>query len=180
MNYYKRTSLIGIVVLFMAILAILAPISVPSASAHTLAPLSAHIIRQASEPNHQAVPLSPTNNCNFDTPSQGGFPCAVGNFSSGCLVEHTTPHLGTGNRTRNCYAAGTIVVIVCQTTGDLVNGVTSVWDFLTTSGYVTDFFMDTSGINGAFSPPIPRCGVGGCNPRTNPCPQSPIGADLRA
>ena len=161
MNCCKRTSLIGIVGLLTAIFAILAPISVPSASAHTISPLSAHSIRQAngSGPHHLAVPFSATSNCNLSGPNQFGvFPCGVESIvAPGCLIEHTTPNLGTGNRTGNCYRAGSIIDIVCQTTGDRVNNSTNVWDGLTTGAFVTDFYMDTSGMNGAFSPPIPRC-----------------------
>lgn len=133
----------------------------PQKTAHALAPLSVHNARQAnsSESRHLVIPLSPTSNCNLDGPSESGlFLCAVdSSVAPGCLIEHTTPHLGTGNRAGQCYSAGTVLGIICQTTGDLVNNTTRVWDFLVAGGYVTDFYMDTSGINGAFSPPIRRC-----------------------
>lgn len=162
MNYCKRTSFIGTVVLLMAILAILAPISVPGASAHTLTPLSTHSARRASGsgPHHLAIPLDITSNCNFDGPTEGGFwNCGVESIvAPGCLIEHTTPFALTTNRTGNCYRAGTVLGIICQTRGGTVNNATNVWDFLVDTGaYVTDFYMDTSGMNGAFSPPIPQC-----------------------
>lgn len=56
---------------------------------------------------------------------------------------------------------GEEVFIVCQTTGDRVYGSdgssSEVWDKLSEGGYASDFYIDTSGTNGAFSPPIPRC-----------------------
>lgn len=56
---------------------------------------------------------------------------------------------------------GNAVNIVCQTSGEAVSGVdgssSTVWDRLTNGGYVGDFYVNTPGMNGAFSPPIPRC-----------------------
>jgi surface antigen len=56
---------------------------------------------------------------------------------------------------------GEEVFIVCQTAGDRVYGSdgssSEVWDKLSEGGYASDFYIDTSGTNGAFSPPIPRC-----------------------
>jgi hypothetical protein len=56
---------------------------------------------------------------------------------------------------------GQEIDIVCQTTGELVtpnHGTASnVWDKLTNSTYVTDVYVDTSGVGGGFSPPIPYC-----------------------
>jgi surface antigen len=53
------------------------------------------------------------------------------------------------------------VDIVCQTSGQLVtpnHGTAStVWDKLTNGAYVTDVYIDTSGVGGNFSPPIPHC-----------------------
>jgi surface antigen len=53
------------------------------------------------------------------------------------------------------------VDIVCQTQGQLVtpnHGTAStVWDRLTNGAYVTDVYVDTSGVGGSFSPPIPQC-----------------------
>ncbi len=53
------------------------------------------------------------------------------------------------------------VDIVCQTSGELVtpnHGTAStVWDRLTNNQYVTDVYVDTPGVGGAFSPPIPHC-----------------------
>jgi surface antigen len=56
---------------------------------------------------------------------------------------------------------GEEVFVVCQTTGDRVYGSdgssSEVWDKLSEGGYASDFYIDTPGTNGAFSPPIPRC-----------------------
>jgi surface antigen len=58
-------------------------------------------------------------------------------------------------------AEGAEADIVCQTSGELVtpnHGTAStVWDKLTNGAYVTDVYVDTSGVGGAFSPPIPHC-----------------------
>jgi surface antigen len=56
---------------------------------------------------------------------------------------------------------GAEVDIVCQTHGELVtpnHGTAStVWDKLTNGSYVTDVYIDTPGVGGNFSPPIPQC-----------------------
>ena len=53
------------------------------------------------------------------------------------------------------------VDIVCQTSGQLVtpnHGTAStVWDKLANGAYVTDVYVDTPGVGGNFSPPIPHC-----------------------
>jgi LasA protease len=58
-------------------------------------------------------------------------------------------------------AEGAETDIVCQTHGELVtpnHGTGStVWDKLTNGAYITDVYVDTPGIGGAFSPPIPQC-----------------------
>jgi surface antigen len=57
---------------------------------------------------------------------------------------------------------GAEVDIVCQTTGDGVSGAdgssSPVWDYLSNGSYAADYYIDTPGSNGAFSPPIPLCG----------------------
>ena len=56
---------------------------------------------------------------------------------------------------------GAAVEIVCQTPGQTVTpnpGTPSdVWDRLTNGAYVTDVYVDTPGVGGGFSSPIPRC-----------------------
>jgi Protein of unknown function (DUF2599) len=56
---------------------------------------------------------------------------------------------------------GNEVDIVCQTRGQSVapnHGVASnVWDRLTGGAYVTDVYVDTAGVGGSFSSPIPQC-----------------------
>jgi surface antigen len=68
-------------------------------------------------------------------------------YSSYAIVGH----LGEGGE----------VDIVCQASGELVtpnHGTGStVWDKLTNGAYVTDVYVDTPGVGGNFSPPIPRC-----------------------
>lgn len=59
------------------------------------------------------------------------------------------------------FRDGDPVNIVCQTTGESVTGIdgssTNVWDRLVEGDYVTDFYVDTPGMTGSFSPPIPHC-----------------------
>lgn len=56
---------------------------------------------------------------------------------------------------------GNAVDIVCQTQGEFVqpnSGTGSnVWDRLTDGTYVTDVYVNTPGVGGAFTAPIPRC-----------------------
>ena len=57
---------------------------------------------------------------------------------------------------------GEKVRIVCQAVGEPVSGLngtsSDVWDRLTDGHWVADYYVDTPGVEGAFSPPIPRCG----------------------
>ncbi|MEA2299015.1 MAG: large repetitive protein [Solirubrobacteraceae bacterium] len=56
---------------------------------------------------------------------------------------------------------GDEVDIICQDSGEAVSGLdgssSTVWDKLSDTYWVADFYVDTSGMNGAFSPPIPHC-----------------------
>lgn len=56
---------------------------------------------------------------------------------------------------------GDTVDIVCQSTGQSVSGVdgssSDVWDKTVQGDYAADFYIDTPGTTGSFSPPIPRC-----------------------
>lgn len=56
---------------------------------------------------------------------------------------------------------GNAVDVVCQTRGETVTGAdgssTNVWDKLIQGDYVTDFYINTPGMTGSFSPPIPQC-----------------------
>ncbi len=71
---------------------------------------------------------------------------------------------------------GAEVGIDCQTTGEPVHGVdgssSNVWDRLFDGGYVADYYVDTSGTLGAFSPPIPRCTGPNPLPEQGPPPVS--------
>jgi hypothetical protein len=83
--------------------------------------------------------------------------CADG----GCgLHERTGPGYSSFPSVGMLYD-GEAVDIVCQTTGELLtpnHGTAStVWDRLTNGFYVTDVYVDTPGVGGAFSPPIPTC-----------------------
>lgn len=87
------------------------------------------------------------------------------------LKIHTAPSLSAPvTRVRN---DGEEVFIVCQTTGDRVYGIdgssSEVWDELT-EGYASDYYIDTSGTNGGFSPPIPRCESTPAPPPSEPPP----------
>jgi hypothetical protein len=56
---------------------------------------------------------------------------------------------------------GNAVAIVCQTRGQSVSGIdgssSNVWDKTAQGDYAADFYIDTPGMTGAFSPPIPQC-----------------------
>jgi hypothetical protein len=56
---------------------------------------------------------------------------------------------------------GDPVDIVCQTRGEPVSGLdgssSNVWDKLIQGDYAADFYIDTPGMTGSFSPPIPQC-----------------------
>lgn len=56
---------------------------------------------------------------------------------------------------------GDPVDIVCQTQGQSVSGIdgssSDVWDKTVQGDYAADFYIDTPGMTGSFSPPIPRC-----------------------
>ncbi|MEA2244900.1 MAG: peptidoglycan DL-endopeptidase CwlO [Solirubrobacteraceae bacterium] len=69
---------------------------------------------------------------------------------------------------------GDVVGIVCQITGDRVSGKdgssSSVWDKLADGSYASDLYIDTSGTNGAFSPPIPRCAQASVPQPASPAP----------
>jgi hypothetical protein len=59
------------------------------------------------------------------------------------------------------FLDGDVIQIVCQTRGESVSGAdgssSNVWDRLASGGDVADFYVDTSGMTGSFSPPIPVC-----------------------
>lgn len=56
---------------------------------------------------------------------------------------------------------GDAVYIVCQTRGQSVSGIdgssSDVWDKTVQGDYAADFYIDTPGMTGSFSPPIPQC-----------------------
>ena len=56
---------------------------------------------------------------------------------------------------------GDSVDIVCQTRGEAVSGAdgssSDIWDRLSQGDYAADFYIDTPGMTGSFSPPIPQC-----------------------
>ena len=56
---------------------------------------------------------------------------------------------------------GNAVDIVCQTRGQSVSGIdgssSNVWDKTAQGDYAADFYIDTPGMTGSFSPPIPQC-----------------------
>jgi hypothetical protein len=158
MHVWKRVAFAGFLVVLVCVFTQFSPISTATASAHALTPLQLHSI-QETHPSLQAeVPFSPYNNCDLDGDPNGYFPCAVESYvAPGCLRERSMPYLNTGDLTGNCYQAGTILNITCQTVGDMVNNYTDVWDVLLDGGYVSDYYMSTSGTNGSFSPNIPYC-----------------------
>jgi hypothetical protein len=76
------------------------------------------------------------------------------------LRVHTGPGY-TNYATTRVLIDGDPVDIVCQTRGQPVSGLdgssSTVWDKLIQGDYAADFYIDTPGMNGAFSPPIPQC-----------------------
>jgi hypothetical protein len=58
-------------------------------------------------------------------------------------------------------ADGDAVGIVCQAHAELVSGIdgssSDVWDHLIDGDWAADFYVDTPGMTGSFSPPIPVC-----------------------
>jgi hypothetical protein len=75
---------------------------------------------------------------------------------SGTLHVHNGPSLAAsviGN-----LPNGTSINVVCQTTGDPVNG-SAIWDQIDspTTGYVADWYTSTPNV-GTWSPGIPQCG----------------------
>jgi hypothetical protein len=87
-------------------------------------------------------------------------------------VYHTCANGGCGlhERTGPGYAKyrsvgllhdGNAVRISCQAPGQPVSGIngtsSDVWDKLVNGDWVADYYVDTPGTGGAFSPPIPRC-----------------------
>jgi hypothetical protein len=72
--------------------------------------------------------------------------------TGGCLAVRTGP--ATGSQQTRCLPDGTSVNIVCQTSGDSVNGNwgrTNVWDRFSDGGYASDGFIYT-GSNGRVAP----------------------------
>ncbi|XVQ86457.1 cutinase family protein [Microbispora siamensis] len=76
------------------------------------------------------------------------------------LILRSGPSYSTYRKTR-VLRDGDVVRIVCQTRGESVSGKdgssSNVWDRLAEGDYAPDFYIDTSGMTGAFSPPIPVC-----------------------
>jgi hypothetical protein len=56
---------------------------------------------------------------------------------------------------------GAAVDIVCQTRGESVSGIdgssSNVWDKTAQGDFFADFYINTPGMTGSFSPPIPQC-----------------------
>lgn len=76
------------------------------------------------------------------------------------LLIHSGPGYSSYPVTRVLHD-GDAVEIVCQTRGESVSGKdgssSNVWDKLIQGDYAADFYIDTPGTTGAFSPPIPQC-----------------------
>lgn len=76
------------------------------------------------------------------------------------LRFHTGPGYSNYAVTR-VLLDGTTVGIVCQTRGQAVSGIdgssSNVWDRTVQGDYAADFYINTPGMTGAFSPPIPQC-----------------------
>jgi len=76
------------------------------------------------------------------------------------LRLHTGPGYSGYGVTR-VLADGDAVGIVCQARGEPVSGIdgssSDVWDRLIDGDWAADFYVDTPGTTGSFSPPIPVC-----------------------
>ncbi len=76
------------------------------------------------------------------------------------LRFHTGPGYSSYAVTR-VLLDGTTIGIVCQTRGQAVSGAdgssSNVWDRTVQGDYAADFYVNTPGMTGAFSPPIPEC-----------------------
>lgn len=83
--------------------------------------------------------------------------CANG----GCGLHERTGPGYSHYRSVGLLYDGHRVNIVCQGVGQPVSGLngtsSDVWDKLTNGRWVADYYVDTPGMDGAFSPPIPRC-----------------------
>jgi hypothetical protein len=136
--------------------------------------LSVHFWRMGSAPA-SLPPAPPTPSPTPAGPPPGTYPhhvyhtCANGACG---LRTHTAPSLSAS--IVSIKNDGDEVDIVCQTTGDNVYGKDNtsspVWDKLSDGSYASDYYIDTSGTVGAFSPPIPRCEG---SPTPSPPPQPP-------
>lgn len=108
------------------------------------------------------------------------FPCALVSTVSRCVNIHYEPHLDS--TVSACADAGAAAIgifeVICQTTGDTVAN-TNIWDQLVPqhgepAAYVSDYYIDTSGLNG-WSKPIPQCNpYPGQFPSHNNCASSPL------
>jgi len=76
------------------------------------------------------------------------------------LKLHSGPGYTSYSVTRT-LVDGDAVNIVCQTRGESVSGTdgssSDVWDKTAQGDYAADFYIDTPGTTGSFSPPIPQC-----------------------
>ena len=76
------------------------------------------------------------------------------------LRLHTGPGYSSYPVTR-VLVDGDAVGIVCQARGEPVSGIdgssSDIWDRLIDGDWAADFYVDTPGTTGSFSPPIPVC-----------------------
>jgi LasA protease len=145
---------------------------------------SARIFNSGISGNGKAVGAPPTTNPGstpVSSPPATTTPAPAGTFlhhvyhtcaNGACgLKERTSPSL-TASVTVT-LVDGDQVNIVCQTRGDDVSGrdgsASNVWDRLDSGAYVADYYVDTPGTNGGFSPPIPQCPAS--TPTSQPTPQ---------
>lgn len=77
------------------------------------------------------------------------------------IYPRTTPELVATNKTGAALPDGTVINVVCETTGTTVTsdaGTSDIWERLDTGAYIPNVFTDT-GFDG-FTPNIPRCDQG--------------------
>lgn len=95
----------------------------------------------------------------------------VANTGGSSLHVRSAPSLSAS--VTGTLPAGATIVIACQTTGDEVNGVSDIWDQLTSGGYVSDYYVDTPGV-GVPSPGIPSCSAPASPPAPPAQPAQPV------
>lgn len=105
--------------------------------------------------------------------SSSGSTFQVANTGGAKLNVHQAPTLSS--QVVGKLSAGQSLTIACQTTGDMVNGTSDIWD-QTSGGYVSDYYVNTPTV-GQFDPSLPRCGSSAPASPPAPSPQQEVLAE---